>query len=84
MDASWELPTLTDPGLYDAYLAVEPPANREAVLASLENVVVPPVIERQAEMQDALNGLIERALNGELTAQEALDEAKTEIEGLLS
>ncbi len=82
--ASWELPTLTDSSLYDAYLAVEPPANREAVLASLENVVVPPVIERQAEMQDGLNALIERALAGELTAQEALDQAKTEIEGLLN
>ena len=81
--ASWELPTLTDAGLYDAYLAVEPPANRAAVLASLENVVVPPVIERQAEMQDALNGLIEQALNGDLTAQEALDQAKAAIEALL-
>ncbi len=82
--ASWELPTLTDPTLYDAYLAVEPPANREAVLASLENVVVPPVIERQAEMQDALNGLIERALGGEMTVQEALDQAKADIENLLN
>ena len=81
--ASWELPTLTDASLYDGYLAIEPPANREAVLASLENVVVPPVIERQAEMQDALNGLIERALSGEMTAQEALDQAKAEIEALL-
>ena len=81
--AAWELPTLTDPALYDAYLAVEPPANREAVLASLDNVVVPPVIERQPEMQDAINGLIERALAGEITAQDALDQAKTEIEALL-
>ncbi len=81
--ASWELPTLTDASLYEDYLAIEPPANREAVLKSLENVVVPPVIERQAEMQDALNILIERALNGEMTAQEALDEAKSQIEGLL-
>jgi len=81
--ASWELPTLTDEALYDAYLAAETPANREAVLKSLENVVVPPVIERQAEMQDALNGQIELALAGEITAQEALDEAKAEIEALL-
>lgn len=81
--ASWELPTLTDASLYADYLELEPPANREAVLKSLENVVVPPVIERQAEMQDALNVLIEKALNGEMTAQEALDQAKIEIEGLL-
>ena len=81
--ASWELPTLTDESLYDAYLAAEKPENREAVLKSLENVVVPPVIERQAEMQDALNAQIELALAGEISAQEALDTAKAEIEGLM-
>jgi multiple sugar transport system substrate-binding protein len=81
--ASWELPTLTDESLYDSYLAAEKPENREAVLKSLENVVVPPVIERQAEMQDALNAQIELALAGEISAQEALDTAKAEIEGLM-
>jgi len=82
--ASWELPTLTDASVYEAYFAIEPPANREAVIASLENVVVPPVIVRQTEMQDSVNSLLERALAGELTAQEALDQAKVEIEGLLN
>ena len=82
--ASWELPTLTDAALYDEYLSVQPPANRAAVLASLENVVVPPVIERQSEMQDAVNALIERALAGEISAQDALDQAKAEIESLLN
>lgn len=82
--SSWELPTLTDPALYEEYLSAEVPANREAVLTSLENVVIPPVIERQAEMQDALNAQIELALAGEVSAQEALDQAKSEIESLLS
>jgi multiple sugar transport system substrate-binding protein len=84
VDASWELPTLTDSSLFDAYLAVETPANREAVLASLENVVVPPAIERQAEMQDILNGLIEKALAGEMTAKDALDQAQAEIAALIN
>ena len=84
VDAAWELPTLTDPSLFDSYLSVEPPANREAVLKSLEHPVVPPVIERQAEMQDSVNALLERALAGEITAQDALDQAKVEIEALLN
>lgn len=83
VDSAWELPTLTDPALYEEYLAAEVPANREAVLTSLENVVIPPVIERQAEMQDALNAQIELALAGEVSAQDALDQAKAEIESLL-
>lgn len=83
VDASWELPTLTDTSLYDSYLAIEPPANREAVLASLENVVVPPTIERQAEMQDAISALLEQAVAGVLTAQEALDQAAEQVAALL-
>jgi multiple sugar transport system substrate-binding protein len=82
--ASWELPTLTDERLYEDYLTIEPPANREAVLKSLEYAIVPPVIERQAEMQDAINALLERAVAGELTAEEALEQAKTQIEALLN
>jgi multiple sugar transport system substrate-binding protein len=83
VDAPWELPTLTDPALYESYLAAETPENREAVLASLENVVIPPVIERQTEMQEALKKQVDLALAGEITAQEALDNAKAEIESLI-
>jgi transposase len=55
----------------------------QAVLDSLDHAIVPPVVERQGEFQDAVNGLIERAKLGELTAQEALTQAKAEIEALL-
>jgi hypothetical protein len=34
-------------------------------------------------MQDAVNLLLEQAKNGTLTPQEALDQAKTEIDALL-
>lgn len=83
VDAAWELPTLTDTSLYESYLSQTPPENRQAVLDSLENVVVPPAIERQAEMQDIINGLLERAVAGELTAQEALDQAAEQVAALL-
>lgn len=83
VDAAWELPTLTDTSLYESYLSQTPPDNRQAVLDSLENVVVPPAIERQAEMQDIINGLLERAVAGELTAQEALDQAAEQVAALL-
>ncbi len=83
VDASWELPTLTDQSLYDSYLAQDPPANRAAVLASLENVVIPPAIERQGEMQDAVNAALELAVAGELTAAEALARANEEVQALI-
>ncbi len=44
---------------------------------------MPPVIVRQNEMQDAVNQLIEQVTLDQITAQEALDTAKAEIEALL-
>jgi len=82
VDSSWELPALNKPEYFEAYLA-QPPANRAAVFQALESAVPPPVIERQAEMEDTVNRLIARVVDGELTAQEALDQAKAEIDLLL-
>jgi multiple sugar transport system substrate-binding protein len=81
--ASWELPALADQALFDEWLAIEPPASREVVFAALDSLVTPPVIEQQSQMQDAVNLLLEQAKNGTLTPQEALDQAKTEIDALL-
>jgi multiple sugar transport system substrate-binding protein len=81
--ASWELPALTDQALFDEWLAIEPPASREVVFEALESLVTPPVIEKQSQMQDAVNLLLEQAKSGAITPQEALDQAKIEIEALL-
>lgn len=83
VESSWELPALDAPEYFEAYLQQTPPANRAAVFQALESPVTPPVIERQNEMQDAINALISRVLDGELTAQAALDEAKTILDGLI-
>ncbi|MCB9453007.1 MAG: sugar ABC transporter substrate-binding protein [Anaerolineaceae bacterium] len=81
--SSWELPALDEPAYFAAYLEQTPPANRAAVFQALESPVTPPVIERQGEMQDAINGLLAQVVDGELTAQEALDQAKEILDGLI-
>lgn len=83
VEASWELPALSDQSLFDSYLAQTPPESREVVFEALETLVTPPVVTDQAQMQDEVNGLIEQVLAGDMTAEEALAEAKTAIEGLL-
>lgn len=83
VDAGWELPAVSDTAVFDSYLSQTPPANRQAVLDSLKWSIVPPVIERQSEMQDAVNKLLDQVKLGQLTPQEALDQAKVEIEALL-
>ena len=82
--ASWELPALQDQTLFDSYLAQTPPESREVVFESLDNIVTPPVIEDQARMQDAVGALLEQVKAGEMTPQEALDQAKVEIEAILA
>lgn len=83
VNSAWELPALDKPEYFESYLEQTPPENREAVFQALESPVTPPVIVRQNEMQDGVNALIQRVVDGELTAQEALDMAKEEIDSLL-
>jgi multiple sugar transport system substrate-binding protein len=83
VESAWELPALDQPEYFEAYLTLTPPTNRAAVFEALESPVTPPVIVRQNEMQDAVNALLTQVVDGELTAQEALDEAKTELDALL-
>jgi multiple sugar transport system substrate-binding protein len=80
--ASWELPALNDQSLFDAWLKQAPPESRQVVFDALETLVTPPVIEKQSQMQDAVNKLLEEAKAGTITPQEALAQAKAEIEAL--
>lgn len=79
----WELSALDKPEYFEAYLAQEVPANREAVFAALESPITPPVIERQNEMQDAIGELLSAVAIGDLDAQTALDMAKDELDALI-
>ncbi len=83
VEKGWELPALDKPEYFQAYLEQTPPANRAAVFQALESPVVPPVIVRQAEMQDAVNAVLDAAANGQIDAQAALDSAKEQIDALL-
>jgi multiple sugar transport system substrate-binding protein len=81
--SSWELPALTDKALFADYLKQTPPANRQAVFDALESIIPIPVIARQNEMQDKVGAMLDKAASGELTAQQALDQAKKDVDALL-
>lgn len=83
VESGWELPALNKPEYFEAYLTQTPPANRAAVFAALESPVTPPVIVRQNEMQDAVNALLTQVADGTLSPQEALDQAKAELDALI-
>jgi multiple sugar transport system substrate-binding protein len=83
LNGNWELPAVADKALLQPYLSITPPANRQAVFDSLDAVVVPPVIERQQELQDAVTLYLQKAVQGELSVKDALDQAVKEVNALL-
>lgn len=83
VNSAWELPALNEAAYFESYLEQTPPENRAAVFLALESPVTPPVIERQNEMQDTVNGLITQVADGTLTPQEALDQAKEALDDLI-
>ena len=80
---SWELPPVADQAKLSAYLDAGKPANRKAVFDSLEATALPPVIERQQEMQDAVNKELTAAAAGRKDVPAALADAQKAVDALL-
>lgn len=83
LNEDWELPAVADKALLEPYLSITPPENRQAVFDSLDSVVVPPVIERQQELQDIVTLYLEKAVLGEMSVEDALNRAVEEVNALL-
>ena len=80
---SWELPPIADESQLASYLDQKKPTNRKAVFESLNATVLPPVIERQQEMQDILSKELGSAAAGRKTVAKALADAETAVNALL-
>lgn len=80
---SWELPPVADQAKLSSYLDAGKPANRKAVFDSLEATALPPVIERQQEMQDAVNKELTAAAAGRKDVSAALADAQKAVDALL-
>jgi multiple sugar transport system substrate-binding protein len=83
LDTSWELPPVGDESKLSAYLKQPKPANRKAVFDALSDTVLPPVIERQQEMQDAVTKELGEAAAGRKPVAQALKDAQAAVNGLL-
>lgn len=80
--SSWELPAVNDEAAFASYLEVSPPANRQAVLDALDNIALPPVIERQSEMQDIVGEALQKIVLDGSDIQSTLDDAAAEVDEL--
>ncbi len=84
LDAAWELPPVADDSKMATYLEATPPANRQAVLDSVANGVLPPKVVRGQEISDAFNEALTAARDGSKTVEQALADAQTTIDKLLA
>lgn len=83
LDSSWELPPVADESRLASYLEVTPPANRQAVFDALDSVVLPPVVERQQELQDIVTEELGNAAAGRKRVEEALADAEQRVNEIL-
>ena len=80
---SWELPPVADETQLASYLDQQKPTNRKAVFESLNATVLPPVIERQQEMQDIVTKELGSAAAGRKPVAKALADAEAQVTALL-
>jgi multiple sugar transport system substrate-binding protein len=83
LKTSWELPPVADEAKLASYLKAGKPANRQAVFDSLDATVLPPVVERQQELQDAVTKELTAAAAGRKTVDQALADAQKAVDALL-
>lgn len=84
IDANWELPPTTDQALLDSWISQTPPDSREVVFEALETLITPPTFTKQARVQDEVDAQLQQVLAGNLSAEDAMAQAKSNIEAILA
>lgn len=85
VEENWETPAVSNQEVIEAYEAKSNGENRAKVFESLEYGVNPPTPSgiSAAELADTIDGFLQEAKLGNVTAEEALAEAQTKIESLV-
>lgn len=80
LDAGWELPASNHAGIVSEYASRTPPANREAVFASLDYLVTPPIVTEFNRVADIVTMNLQAAAQGGAEPAEALRNAQRQLE----
>lgn len=84
IDAGWDLPAINNEDVLSQYLEITPPENRQAVFDSLNDLVVAPIIEDYSLMADIITDKLTLASNGEISIEDALNQAQEECTAQIS
>jgi len=74
---------VSDKSLVGKYLAQTPPQHRQVVFQALNTLVLPPTIDKETQMQDAITKDLQQVQDGSLTAKAALADMQTKVNALL-
>lgn len=83
LDSSWDLPATDDESVQKKYTSQEKPESREVIFDAMNTGVMPPVVEHYAEVQNAINEELNRAVIGGQSAEEALTAAQKKVTDIL-
>ena len=83
LESSWDLPATNDESVQEKFTSQEKPESREVIFEALETGIMPPVVDHYAEVQNAINEELNRAVIGEQSAQEALEAAQEKATSIL-
>lgn len=83
LDSSWDLPATNDESVQEQYTSQEKPEHREVIFEAMETGIMPPVVDHYAEVQNAINEQLNRAVIGQQSAEDALKAAQEEVTNIL-
>lgn len=83
LDSSWDLPATNDESVQEQYTSQEKPEHREVIFEAMETGIMPPVVDHYAEVQNAINEQLNRAVIGQQSAEDALKTAQEEVTNIL-
>ena len=83
LDSSWDLPATNDESVQEQYTSQEKPEHREVIFEAMETGIMPPVVDHYAEVQNAINEQLNRAVIGQQSAEEALKAAQEKVADIL-
>lgn len=83
LESSWDLPATNDEKVQEKYTSQEKPEHREVIFEAFDTGIMPPVVEHYAEVQNAINEELNRAVIGQQTAEKALEAAQEKVTSIL-
>ncbi len=83
LDSSWDLPATNDESVQEKYISQEKPESREVIFEAMNTGIMPLVVDHYAEVQNAINEELNRAVIGEQSAEEAMKAAQEKVINIL-